>query len=101
MSKFKMSWITFNCLFVIFRESKLKIPILHCSDSGVASWYDIATSIAVISKELGLVKKPAKVIPIKSSDYYSSAKRPKSTPLDCSSTYFLFDQKQFYWEDSF
>ena len=47
----------------------------HCSNSGVASWYDLAISIADISLDIGLLKKKAIINPIKASDYLNTVRR--------------------------
>ena len=42
------------------------MPILHWSDNGIASWYDIAVAIGEISAKNGLVNFPALINPVKS-----------------------------------
>ena len=63
--------------------------ILHWSDSGIASWYDLAHAVGEIGLDLGILKKQAKVLPIYSSSYPTLAKRPKYSVLDSSETYNL------------
>ena len=67
---------------------KTSIPsIIHWRNSGIASWYDVAVAIGEISLEIGLLNNSAKVIPIKTYEYKTKAKRPIFSLLDCRDTY--------------
>tara|TARA_A100001388_G_C28774134_1_gene506003 strand:- start:3169 stop:4065 length:897 start_codon:yes stop_codon:yes gene_type:complete len=70
---------------------------LHWSDSGVASWYDVAVAIGEISYEFGLINKKAFVKPINSLSYKTLAKRPKFSVLDSNLTINLLDLKPIHW----
>ena len=74
--------------------------IFHWSDSGVASWYDIAKEIGFIGNELGLVSKPSIILPIPTKDYPTPANRPSYSILDCFSTQSYLDFKPLYWRRS-
>ena len=71
--------------------------ILHWSDAGVASWYDVAVAIKEIGLELGFLKNPAEIIPIKSDLYKSSAIRPKFSLLDSQETHDLLEIPYCHW----
>ena len=75
-------------------------PILHWSDEGITSWYDLAIAIGDISLELGLIKKKAEIFPIKSSSYKNSWLRPRYSKLDCEYTKQTFGLKGVYWRES-
>ena len=60
--------------------------IMHWSDSGAASWYDVAVAIGELGSELGLLPSPAEVNPISTSDYPTPADRPSYSLLDCKGT---------------
>jgi len=60
--------------------------IMHWSDSGAASWYDVAVAIGELGGELGLLASPAEVNPISTSDYPTPADRPSYSLLDCKGT---------------
>ena len=60
--------------------------ILHWSDSGVVSWFDIAIAIADISKNIGIHNNPARIIPTSSRLFNSLAKRPCFSLLDSNKT---------------
>ena len=61
-------------------------PILHWSDAGAASWYDVAVAIGELGHSLGLVDAPAQVNPITTADYPTPASRPSYSLLDCTKT---------------
>ncbi len=60
--------------------------ILHWSDNGQTSWFELAKTIRDLSLEIGLLKKNIRLIPIKTSDYISQAKRPNYSVLDSRNT---------------
>ena len=76
------------------------MPILHWSDNGIASWYDVAVAIGEISAKNGLVNSPAFVNPIKSENYPTKAKRPNFSLLDCTSSKKFLNLKGEYWRNS-
>tara|TARA_B100000989_G_C19521604_1_gene464464 strand:- start:577 stop:1479 length:903 start_codon:yes stop_codon:yes gene_type:complete len=76
------------------------MPILHWSDDGIASWYDIAVAIGEISAKHGLVEFPAFVNPIKTENYPRKAKRPNFSILDCTSSREYLGIKGEYWRKS-
>ena len=76
------------------------MPILHWSDNGIASWYDIAVAIGEISAKHGLVDFPAFVNPIKTENYPRKAKRPNFSILDCTSSREFLGIKGEYWRKS-
>ena len=61
---------------------KNKQKIFHWSDAGVASWYDFAVAIGEIGLKSGLLENHSKVLPIKSKDFPTPAKRPCFSLLD-------------------
>ena len=82
------------------RNKKINNKILHWSDSGVASWFDVAIAIGEISKDIGLIKNRAKVIPIQSNEYISKATRPKFSLLDSKVSQQDMNIVPSYWRDS-
>ena len=71
--------------------------ILHWSDAGVASWYDISEAIGEIALEIGLLETIAKVNPIKTSKLKLLARRPHYSLLDSSKTFRLLNVNQIHW----
>jgi len=88
----KVCWKIIN-----FKEIKKLPQILHWSDSGVASWYDIAVAVGDIGLELGLIQKKANVYPIKTIDYPTPARRPKYSLLDTFETSNFLKMDPNHW----
>jgi dTDP-4-dehydrorhamnose reductase len=61
-------------------------PLLHWSDAGAASWFDVAVAVGELAQELGLVQQPAPVNPLTTAEYPLPAQRPSTSLLDCSSS---------------
>lgn len=74
--------------------------ILHCSDNGVASWYDFAIAIQEEAYQLGLLTKRVPVQPIRSSAYPTPAKRPAFSVMDKSLTEDYLGYRLPYWRAS-
>lgn len=72
-----------NWIWNIVKQPEVK-GIYHWSDAGVASWYDFAVAIQEIAFELSLLKRVIPILPIKTSDYPTPAKRPSYSVLDKS-----------------
>ena len=56
--------------------------IHHWTDAGVASWYDFAVAIAEEAAQLGLVAADVPVLPIRTDEYPTPARRPAYSVLD-------------------
>jgi dTDP-4-dehydrorhamnose reductase len=57
----------------------------HCTDAGVASWYDFAMAIMEEAHGLGLLSRQPTILPIPSSAYPLPARRPAFSVLDKTS----------------
>ena len=87
------------CWHLIEKSSKGgSLPsVLHWSDAGVASWYDIAYAIAELGKELNMIQDAADIFPINSSQYPTVAKRPNYSVLDITDTISEGDFYPIHW----
>ena len=82
-------------------ENGTKTPnILHFTNSGICSWFDIAIAIGELSEKNKIINKKSKVIPISSEDYKSKAKRPSYSVLDCLGMMDLFNEERIYWRNA-
>ena len=63
--------------------------IFHWTDAGVASWYDFAIAIHDEALALGLLSRPTRVLPIRTEDYPTPARRPAYGVLDKSSSWAI------------
>lgn len=71
----------------------------HWTDAGVASWYDFACAIGEYGRELGIIDRKANIIPIRTLDYPTPAKRPTCSVLDKQSTRDLIGDNGLHWRD--
>ena len=71
--------------------------INHWTCNGITSWYDIAVAIGDIATKYQILKSPAEIIPIKTENYPTLAKRPKYSILDCTSTKEILNLNGKYW----
>ena len=78
-------------------EKGLEVPVLHWSDAGAASWYDVAVAVGELAQQLGLLEQPAAVRPITSADYPTPARRPSYSLLDCSGSRALLGLEPTHW----
>ncbi|MEC8441657.1 MAG: dTDP-4-dehydrorhamnose reductase [Cyanobacteriota bacterium] len=75
-------------------------PVMHWSDAGAASWYDVAVAVGRIGAELGLVDRPADVHPITTADYPTPATRPGYSLLDCTTSRNALQLQAEHWLDA-
>ena len=93
--------LSFICWTLVeqLTEGKSFPAIMHWSDAGVASWYDVANAISEIAQELNLIKKPAEIFPVNSSQYSSVAKRPHYSVLDTIDTSSQMGCFPLHWKN--
>ena len=94
----QICWMIINKEKIIFDLNTKRLPIMHCSDGGLASWYEVAKAIAEIGMDLGLITDEVNVYPIKTSEYTKSAKRPSFSLLDCESSFNVLNFKAKNWK---
>ena len=75
-------------------------PVLHWSDAGAASWFDVAVAVGELARELGLLEQPALVNPLTTADYPLPAQRPSYSLLDCSETRRVLELPAVYWRQA-
>lgn len=71
--------------------------IQHWSDAGVASWYDLAVAIQEEALALGILKRAIPVLPIRTEEYPTPARRPAYSVLDKSDTWQLLGEAAPHW----
>ncbi|SOB81124.1 dTDP-4-dehydrorhamnose reductase [Sphingomonas guangdongensis] len=74
--------------------------IYHYTDSGVASWYDFAIAIQEEALALGLLNRAVPVVPIRTADYPTPAKRPHYSVLDKSKTIAALGYAPPHWRSN-
>ena len=94
----KVIWKIIEC---DYKNQYINMPnILHWSDSGVASWYDVAVQIKEIAIELGILKHDKLILPISSSKYPTFAKQPKFSVLNSTLTNNILNLPHNHWRSS-
>lgn len=63
--------------------------IHHWTDAGVASWYDFAEAIRELAQTLAPERAWGRVLPIRSEEYPTPARRPPCSVLDKSATWAM------------
>ena len=87
------------CWRGIALETAQTLPrLMHWSDAGAASWYDVSVAVGRIGHELGLVEEPARVDPITTENYPTPATRPGYSLLDCTSTRHALNLDPVHWQ---
>jgi dTDP-4-dehydrorhamnose reductase len=74
--------------------------VYHYTDAGVASWYDLALAVREYGIALGLVRRPASIKPVRTTDYPLSAKRPAMSMLDKTATWEVLERKPLHWRQA-
>ena len=89
------------CWRVIELAGQKSLPtVMHWSDAGAASWYDVAVSVGRMGLDLGLLDSAAAVQPIVTSAYPTKAQRPTYSLLDCASTRKALDLEAEHWQQA-
>jgi len=76
---------------------KMPQGIFHCSDNGVASWYDFAVAIQEEALGLGLIGRAIPVRPLRTEDYPTPARRPAFSVMDKRTTESLLGYTFPHW----
>jgi dTDP-4-dehydrorhamnose reductase len=71
--------------------------ILHYTDAGVASWYDLAVAIWEEAAPLGLVNGGIEIMPIGTEDYPTAARRPAYSVLDKREAWAIQGRSAPHW----
>jgi dTDP-4-dehydrorhamnose reductase len=74
--------------------------VMHWSDAGAASWYDVAVAVGQIGADLGLIDTPAAVQPITTANYPTPAERPAYSLLDCTATRAALELNGEHWQQA-
>jgi len=84
---------------VLWRLIEIDAPtgIHHWSDAGVASWYDFAVAIQEEARARGLLDKEIPIVPIRTAEYPTPARRPAYSVLDTAATRALTGFPAVHW----
>jgi len=86
---------------ISIKQNSIIVPkILHFSDSGICTWYDVARGILELASEKNLIKNHPNIIPVSSNDFNLPAKRPNFSLLNSQETYKLLGFTPTHWRKS-
>jgi dTDP-4-dehydrorhamnose reductase len=71
--------------------------IVHATDAGVASWYDVACAVLERLAELGQAPATAGVVPVPTAEFPRPAPRPAVALLDCHATWTRLGHTPPHW----
>lgn len=74
--------------------------IFHWTDAGVASWYDFAVAIQEEALRLGILQNPIPMLPVRTEDYPTAAKRPPYCVLDKTASWQTLGYTASHWRKS-
>ena len=74
--------------------------IYHWTDAGVASWYDFAVAIQEEAHRMKILQSLIPIIPIRTEDYPTAAKRPPYSVLDKTATWQTLGRTASHWRVS-
>lgn len=72
--------------------------VFHCTDAGVCSWYDFAVATQEEALARGLLERRVPVLPIRTEDYPTPARRPAYSVLDKTATWAITGPAR-HWRD--
>ena len=71
--------------------------LLHFTDAGVASWFDVAVAVMDTLGEEGMLPSGADVAPVASEDYPTPARRPRYSVLDAHACWRRISYTPPHW----
>jgi dTDP-4-dehydrorhamnose reductase len=71
--------------------------IHHWTDAGVASWYDFAVAIQEEAVAFGLLGRAVPVLPLRTDEYPTAARRPSFSVLDTTRTRSALGLPAMHW----
>lgn len=81
------------------REQQIRWGTYHFCGSGTTTWYSFAGKVFDLAREK-VNLSVEKVVPIKTEEFPTPAKRPVNSSLDCSLIAETFGIAPSYWEES-
>lgn len=73
--------------------------VVHWTNAGMCSWYDFAVAIRGLAKDRSITTSEVRIIPIRTEDYPSVARRPAYSVLDSSLLWSIYGQPN-HWRDA-
>ena len=80
-----------------FIDAAVPGGVYHWTDLGIASWYDFAVAIQDEALSRGLLMRAARILPISTEAYPTSAKRPSFSVLDTAAARAAIKTPARHW----
>jgi dTDP-4-dehydrorhamnose reductase len=74
--------------------------IIHWTDAGVATWYDLAVAIGEEALALGLLERAPSVCPVRTGEFPAAARRPAFSALDTSASRTALGLEPVHWREN-
>jgi len=89
-----------GAILKIIKDDSVSYGIYHFTNDAVTSWYEFARAIYKKAKRVGLIERNKKIeiLPIKTEDYPTAAKRPRYSVLSKEKIKKEFDLKIREWD---
>lgn len=87
-------------LISVLNNHEEKRGIYHFTDEGDISWYDFAVKIYDTGKELGILNRNCRIIPLTTDQYPTKTRRPKYSVLSKDKILQNFDVSVPSWDES-
>lgn len=71
--------------------------VCHWTDAGVASWYDFAAAIQEEAVACGLLSRVVPIVPVRTEDYPTAARRPSYSVLEKHTTWKALGYTPGHW----
>ncbi|NUQ30576.1 MAG: dTDP-4-dehydrorhamnose reductase [Acidobacteriaceae bacterium] len=83
-----------------FAEARRLGGIYHASDAGETTWFDFAQAFLTLAQEKEPAQSWAKLIPIRTEEYPTPARRPTNSRLNCERLQRMLGFTMPAWQDS-
>ena len=68
-----------NMVIAVIQNNTNTYGVYNYTNDGLTNWYEFAREIFRVAKKIGLLNKEVKILPIKTADYPTKAKRPANS----------------------
>lgn len=69
----------------------------HLAASGQTTWAGFAAALLAEARDVGLIERSPEIVPIRTEDYPTKARRPRYSVLDCTRLKRTFELDLPYW----
>lgn len=87
-------------VYSVIQKKINKYGIYNYTNDGITNWHEFAVEIFRISREVMLLKKDVKILPIRTKDYPTKAKRPANSCLSKEKIISSMNIDLKLWKDS-